>query len=95
MEPKYKLAYGPLHTWENVTVENGRVVGLNFGWDNNMVGTLPADIGNLTAIKWLIASGNEGLTGSIPAEIGNLTNLETLGFYNCSLTGSIPSKYLI
>ncbi len=85
---------GPLHTWENVTVENGRVVGLNFGWDNNMVGTLPADIGNLTAIKWLIASGNEGLTGSIPAEIGNLTNLETLGFYNCSLTGSIPVEIL-
>jgi len=85
---------GPLHTWENVTVENGRVVGLNLGWDNNMVGTLPNDIGNLTAIKWFIASGNDGLSGPIPTSIGNLTNLETLGFYNCSLTGTIPNEIL-
>jgi Leucine-rich repeat (LRR) protein len=31
---------------------------------------------------------------AIPAEIGNLTNLETLGFYNCSLTGTIPVEIL-
>ena len=85
---------GTLDTWQNVTVENGRVVGLNFGWDNNMVGTLPNDIGNLTAIKWFIASGNDGLSGPIPTSIGNLTNLETLGFYNCSLTGTIPNEIL-
>jgi Leucine-rich repeat (LRR) protein len=81
---------GTLDTWQNVTVENGRVVGTNFGWNNNMVGTLPNDIGNLTAIKWFIASGNEGLTGIIPQSIGNLTNLQTLAFHNCNLRGYIP-----
>jgi hypothetical protein len=85
---------GPLNTWENVTVQNGRVVILNFGWDNNMVGTLPNDIGNLTAIKWFVAPNNIGLTGIIPSSIGNLTNLENLSFYNCNLSGNIPEVIL-
>jgi Leucine-rich repeat (LRR) protein len=85
---------GPLSTWDNVTVQNGRVVVLNFGWNNNMVGTLPTDIGNLTAIKWFVAPSNEGLTGIIPSSIGNLTNLENLSFYNCDLRGYIPEVIL-
>jgi len=85
---------GPLSTWFGVVTENGRVVGLNLGWDNNINGELPDQIGDLSAIRWFIASGNNGLTGNIPATIGNWTNLETLGLYNCSLTGVIPAELL-
>ncbi|HPR30862.1 MAG TPA: sugar-binding protein [Prolixibacteraceae bacterium] len=85
---------GPLATWNGVTVENGRVVGLNLGWDNNLNGELPDQIGDLSAIKWFIASGNDGLTGNIPATIGNWASLQTLGFYNCSITGTIPAEAL-
>ena len=53
---------------------------------NNLTGTLPAALGNLTSLTGLTLSGNL-LTGSIPAGIGNLTGLTSLSLAGNQLTG--------
>jgi hypothetical protein len=52
---------------------------------NDLGGTIPAEIGNLDAVKYLTLSGGEGvftshlpLSGKIPKEILNLKNIESL-----------------
>ena len=44
---------------------------------NNLTGTIPAEIGNLTHLENITMAENN-LRGQIPAEIGSLTNLEAL-----------------
>ena len=53
-----------------------RIVALNFPFEN-MVGSLPKEIGLLTTLRSLNFEGNS-LTGSIPTEIGFLTDLQDL-----------------
>jgi len=60
---------------------------LDLSW-NQLTGSIPPEIGNLTNLTYLKLSHNE-LTGSIPPEIGNLTNLEKLYLSYNQLTGSI------
>ena|GEM_PF-899558 len=52
---------------------------------NNLVGTLPLEIGNLNNLEELYL-GSNAFT-SLPAEIGNLANLETLILNSNALTG--------
>jgi hypothetical protein len=59
--------------------------------ENQLAGTIPPEIGNLTNLTSL-GLGNNQLIGSIPSEISNLTNLERLYLHNNQLTGSIPSE---
>ena len=54
-----------------------------------MTGSIPAELGDLTELKWLVLVGNQ-LTGSIPAELGDLTNLERLWLSSNELTGCVP-----
>ena len=58
---------------------------------NQLTGSIPPEIGNLTNLRYLYLDDNE-LTGSIPSEIGNLTNLTNLTIYNNQLTGLIPES---
>jgi Leucine-rich repeat (LRR) protein len=58
---------------------------------NQLTGSIPPEIGNLTNLEWLVLGSNE-LTGSIPSEIGNLTNLIILYLNNNQLTGEIPES---
>ena len=44
---------------------------------NQLIGSIPPEIGNLTNLTVLSLWGNQ-LIGSIPSEIGNLTNLTFL-----------------
>ena len=78
----------PVSTWYGVTVSGDRVsqIGLH---NNNLVGTIPPEIYNLTNLNWLQLSLNQ-LSGSIPTEIGNLINLTSLNLSNNQLSGSIP-----
>jgi len=59
--------------------------------DNNLVATIPSEIGNLTYLQSLDFWGNE-LIGSIPSTIGNLSNLWFLDLGANQLSGSIPSS---
>ena len=84
----------PLSEWYgvNTIVEDGkeRVWSLSLE-SNNLVGTLPEEIGNLNQLTYLLLNDNE-LTGSIPASIGNMTALEQLYLGSNQLTGSIPAE---
>ena len=84
------LASADVRDWHGVRVEGDRVTQINLS-ENNLVGTLPAELGNLVNLQSLWLYNNQ-LTGSIPTELGNLVNLQELYLYNNQLTGSIPTE---
>ena len=63
---------------------------LDLGY-NQLTGSIPPEIGNLTNLTYLNLRSNQ-LTGSIPPEIGNLTNLTELVLFGNELTGEIPES---
>lgn len=76
--------------WFGLTCENGRVVSLDLA-NNNLTGSIPAEIGNLTALRYLGLNVNN-LSGEIPTTIGNLTNLDYLYLSVNQLSGPIPAE---
>ena len=90
-----------INTWPNVTVSSSRVTSLvlthfhSSGDPANSVlsihGTLPAELGNLTALTTLQLNDNV-LSGPIPTQLGNLTALTDLRLYQNQLTGTIPTQ---
>ncbi len=84
------LASADVSEWHGVTVEGDRVTGIDLG-ENNLVGTLPAELGNLDNLQELLLSDNQ-LTGSVPTELGNLVRLQDLSLSHNKLTGSIPTE---
>lgn len=81
----------PISTYFGVTLDaNNRVAGISLT-NNNLVGTLPAELGNLTNLDALSLQNNQ-LSGSIPSELGNLTNLTNLILFNNQLNGTIPTS---
>ena len=66
------LSDRPLGEWYGVvTNADGRVSWLNLG-ANQLSGSIPPELGNLTNLTLLALGGNQ-LSGSIPPELGNLT----------------------
>ena len=59
--------------------------------DNQLTGTIPAELGSLTNLTSLGLRDNQ-LTGTIPAELGSLTNLTRLTLNDNQLTGTIPAE---
>ena len=59
--------------------------------DNNLRGDLPAEVGYLTSLKFLILAANDNLQGQIPGSLGELTNLEYLDLSGNRLSRQIPS----
>ena len=85
------LSGRPLDEWHGVTTDSGgRVTALNLV-SNRLVGALPAALGDLTNLRWLILGGN-GLTGEIPPELAGLSNLTSLDLRGNGLTGEIPPE---
>jgi hypothetical protein len=60
-------------------------------FNNNVKGTIPADLGLLTALTSFAASYNK-LTGTLPASIGQWTALTYFGVDKNALTGTIPTS---
>ncbi len=78
-------------TWYGVETNSaGRVTELVLD-DNNLVGTLPAELGNLAQLERLVLNGNR-VSGRIPPELGNLSNLTMLTLRGNSMEGPIPSE---
>ena len=79
-----------IQNWTGVTVTNKRVARLLLN-SNQMPGTIPSDLGKLSALTELSLRNNQ-LTGTIPAQLGDLSVLTNLNLSNNSLSGSIPSQ---
>ena len=62
--------------WCGVVVWGGRVTMLHWG-NKGLTGTIPAEIGSLSALTYLNLS-NDRLNGAIPPTIGALSSLERL-----------------
>ncbi|MCY3784772.1 MAG: hypothetical protein OXG79_13460 [Chloroflexi bacterium] len=85
------LSDAPLGEWFGVTTDiHDRVVDLDLS-QNQLSGTLPPEIGQLTALRRLDVQGNQ-LQGEIPPEIGDLDNVTHLSLWANQFSGSIPTE---
>ena len=75
--------------WYGVTVGSNHVIGLNL-MSNNLDGTLPVELGELSDLEYIYLSGNQ-LSGTIPSDLGNLSGLKLLYLGSNQLSGTIPS----
>ncbi|QJD77318.1 leucine-rich repeat domain-containing protein [Spirosoma rhododendri] len=70
---------------------NGRVTEVNFG-SNNLNGTLPSSLGNLSELQRLVIFIEPLLSGTLPASLGNLSKLQLLEIEYTQISGSIPES---
>ncbi len=75
--------------WYGVTVTDDHVTDIRLS-GNNLKGSFPAAIANLSQLKTLYFNNNQ-LSGSIPAQVENLKKLTGLHLYGNSLSGNIPA----
>ncbi len=89
---KWLDAPGTECTWTGVKCDAAEttVISLELP-ENHISGSIPAELGSLTALAVLDLNTNQ-LTGSIPATLGNLTKLGTLNLGGNQLSGSIPTE---
>lgn len=81
---------GPARTWHGITInEEGYVTAIDL-FSNNLSGSLPTALGNLSQLQSLYLYRNN-LTGSIPSQLGNLQSLGVLSLGENRLSGSIPT----
>ncbi len=85
-----------VYNWYGIKMRGNRVTEIDLQ-NNNLNGTIPSNIGDLTALINLNLSYNGSfypgdLHGSIPPEIGNLSSLEYLWIDFANLSGNIPSE---
>ena len=59
---------------------------------NGLSGELPAAVGNLGKIRWMVLGGNADLSGKIPPELGGLGSLEWLELAYNDMSGGIPPE---
>ena len=84
------LSSAPMSIWFGVTVDpyKGTVTALGLG-GNNLIGTIPSSIGNLSSLVTLNLGGNQ-LSGSIPVSVGTMSNLVSLDV-SVNRINSIPN----
>ncbi len=78
------LSDSSFSTWFGINEISGRVRGINISY-NQLNGELPADLSNLSDLRYLYLIGNQ-ISGTVPSELGDLTNLEYLYLHDNSLT---------
>jgi len=78
-------------TWQGVQVAGGDVVAL-YGYGNNLRGTLPGSLGQLTQLVTLDVPANH-LSGPLPAGLGQLSRLQYLGLWQNQFSGAIPAAW--
>ena len=80
-----------IYGWYGVTVNVDESVTRLTLEENNLVGKMPAELGDLSSLTRLNLRNNQ-LTGEIPTELSNLTQLRALHIGRNQLTGPIPSE---
>lgn len=81
---------GPVETWFGVTVTGGRVAEVVLS-NNNLVGPIPASIGQLNAV-WKLDLGYNHFSGGLPASIGQMSALSVLIMWATELSGPLPAE---
>ncbi|MFD2561875.1 leucine-rich repeat domain-containing protein [Aquimarina rubra] len=84
------LSNEPVSEWAGVIVEDCKVTRLFLG-DNNLVGVLPNEIGDLINLEQLHLNTNS-ISSTIPDQIGNLSNLKLLYLYGNEISGVLPES---
>ncbi|MEE4359737.1 MAG: hypothetical protein V2I97_24920 [Desulfococcaceae bacterium] len=78
-------------SWYGITCDgSGNVTSIDLR-SNNLQGSIPAEIGNLTNLSSFVLYQNQ-LSGTIPAEIANLINLTLLWLGENQLNGTVPGE---
>lgn len=89
------LTTKPVPTWFGVGTSYNDSIHVNMVWlsNNNLVGTIPASLGNLDGVLPTIILSNNRLSGSLPASLANLATGAwfTLQLDHNFLSGSIPN----
>ncbi len=75
--------------WYGLILSGGHVYRILLT-SNNLVGTVPTELGNLTDLHSLNLSRNQ-LSGELPASLNNLVQLSYLYLSNNQFTGDIPT----
>jgi len=81
---------GTEDSWYGVLISSETVSDISLA-SNNLVGTLPVELGNFTNLRYLWLNNNQ-LSESIPPELGNITYLWDLNLDSNQLSGSIPPE---
>jgi Leucine-rich repeat (LRR) protein len=84
------LTEKPVSQWYGISVMEDRVISIQLSV-NNLSGSLPASMGNLSEVQYLSFFSNL-LTGSIPSQMGNLHKLQQVYFQTNQLSGNIPAE---
>ncbi|WP_088894788.1 DUF4347 domain-containing protein [Leptolyngbya ohadii] len=74
--------------WKGVELWGDRVASLYLHL-NNLSGTIPSELGNLSILYSLDLSANQ-LSGTIPSSLGSLSSLASLNLGENQLSGAIP-----
>lgn len=91
LEPDGFGTIGTEGDWYGVDISDDSVTSINLTY-NNLTGSIPPELANLTNLKKLYLDSNL-LGGSIPPELGDLSKLEILFLgFNDNFSGSIPSE---
>ena len=85
------LTAAPLGDWYGVETDDAGWVTELVLDGNNLMGTIPAEIGHLEALD-VLALGDSNLTGSIPPELGKLARLEDAGSCRDESDGRDPPR---
>ena len=86
---KWSLS-APMSQWYGVKLSSdGKIEELDLS-ENNLSGTLPEAVTNLTSLKYCDLHGND-MTGIIPDGISSMTQLEFLDLSENSFGGAVPA----
>ena len=87
---KWDISQNKLHevSWYGVGTKDGHVVSLSLS-ANNLSGSLPAALSDLTYLETLNLQSN-AIEGSLPSDLGRLTNLKTLNVQSNKFSGTLP-----
>ncbi|NOS94632.1 MAG: hypothetical protein HOP30_22195, partial [Cyclobacteriaceae bacterium] len=80
-----------MDAWAGIDVANGDITKIILP-QRNMIGIIPAKLGDLKALTVLDLNTNPGITGSMPASLWTITTLQELKLYSCNISGSIAPE---